>query len=140
MHGVPEFSANEEIPTLIQILDGKWHSSTESVHLIMKPGVSFKYSGGGYIVLQVLLTVISNRPFAELIKESVLQPSGMINSTFEQPLPQELWSKAAIGHDGNGTPLEGWWHTLPEQAAGGLWTTPNIVVAMLVTDVLWFFQ
>jgi len=125
MHGVPEFLANEEIPSLIQILDGKWHSSTESVRVIMKPGVSFIYSGGGYIVLQVLLTDISNRPFSELMNESVLQPSGMKNSTFEQPLPKELWIKAAVGHYSNGTPLEGLWHTLPEQAAGGLWTTPR---------------
>jgi CubicO group peptidase (beta-lactamase class C family) len=125
MHGVPEFSANSEIPTLIQILDGNWYSSKDSVRPIMKPGVSFKYSGGGYIILQLLLTDMLKRPFSDLINEFVLQPSGMTSSTFEQPLPEELWSKAAVGHNTDGTPLEGLWHTLPEQAAGGLWTTPR---------------
>jgi CubicO group peptidase (beta-lactamase class C family) len=125
MHGVPEFSANSEIPTLVQILDGNWYSSKDSVRPIMKPGVSFKYSGGGYIILQLLITDVIKRPFSELINEFVLQPTCMVNSTFKQPLPEELWSKAAIGHYENGTPIEGLWHILPEQAAGGLWTTPH---------------
>jgi len=132
MHGVPEFAAGSKIPSLMQILDGDWYSSTEPVRPVIEPGREFRYSGGSYIVLQVLLTNISNRPFAELAKELVLQPTGMTSSTFVQPLPQKLWSQAAVGHLEDGTPLEGLWHTLPEQAAGGLWTTPRDLACFMI--------
>ena len=125
MHGVPEYEAGVEIPTLVQILDGDWPGATDSVRPVVKPGTTYRYSGGGYVVLQLLLTDIADRPFAPLARELVLQPSGMSSSTFEQPLPQELRSQAAVGHRSNGIPMRGYWHTLPEQAAGGLWTTPS---------------
>ena len=125
MQGVPEFEANVKVPSLIQILDGDWYASKESVRPILEPGKEFRYSGGGYIVLQVLLSDITKRPFAETAKELVLQPAGMTSSTFEQPLPQDKWHQAAVGHLKDRTPLDGLWHTLPEQAAGGLWTTPK---------------
>ncbi|MFH1235870.1 MAG: serine hydrolase domain-containing protein [Parcubacteria group bacterium] len=132
MHGVPEFIADAELPTLVQILDGNWSAATESVRPVVEPGTTYRYSGGGYIVLQLLLTDIAKRPFAELARELVLQPAGMISSTFEQPLQHGLWSQAAVGHHRDGTPLRGYWHTLPEQAAGGLWTTPRDLASFMI--------
>ncbi|MEW6194736.1 MAG: serine hydrolase domain-containing protein [Bacteroidota bacterium] len=132
MHGVPEFSAGAELPTLVQILDGNWSASAEPVRLINEPGTMFRYSGGGYIVLQVLLEDITKRPFAELALELVLQPAGMVSSTFEQPLPKQLWSQAAVGHLADKSPLQGRWHTLPEEAAGGLWTTPKNLASFMI--------
>lgn len=125
MHGVPEFEANALVPSLVQILDGDWYASKDSVRPVIEPGKEFHYSGGGYIVLEVLLSDITKRPFIELAKELVLQPAGMISSTYEQPLPQDKWHRAAVGHLKDRTPLNGLWHTLPELAAGGLWTTPK---------------
>jgi len=49
----------------------------------------------------------------------------MNNSTFEQPLPRQYAGHAAIAHSGNGRPIDGKWHTYPEMAAAGLWTTPS---------------
>ena len=43
----------------------------------------------------------------------------------EQPLPKERWSQAAVGHRSNGEKVKGNWHTYPEMAAAGLWTTPE---------------
>lgn len=125
MHGVPEFPADAELPTLIQILNSAWSDNAKPVRPIIEPGTEYRYSGGGDIVLQVLLTDISKRPFAELAQALVLKPAGMVSSTFEQPLPQQFWPRAATGHRSNQTPLEGRWNILPEQAAGGLWTTPK---------------
>ena len=81
MHGVPEFAADAELPTLVQVLDGDWSASTESVRPIIEPGTMFRYSGGGYIVLQVLLTDIAKRPFAELAHDLVLQPAVLFRKT-----------------------------------------------------------
>ena len=132
MHGVPEFSAGDELPTLVQILDGSWPRAADSVRPVVEPGTAFRYSGGGYIVVQLLMTDVTNRPFADLARELVLQPAGMASSTFEQPLPKELWTRCAVGHTVDGAPLRGNWHTLPEQAAGGLWTTPTDLASFMI--------
>jgi CubicO group peptidase (beta-lactamase class C family) len=132
MHGVPEFAAGAEIPTLVQILNGEFAAATEPVRLVAEPGSVHRYSGGGYIVLQLLLTDIAGEPFAPLARELVLQPAGMSSSTFEQPLPERLRHKAAVGHHSDGTPIRGFWHTLPEQATGGLWTTPRDLASFMI--------
>jgi len=49
----------------------------------------------------------------------------MTNSTYEQPLPESRAAEAARGHKADGTMIEGRWHTYPEMAAAGLWTTPT---------------
>jgi len=49
----------------------------------------------------------------------------MMHSTFSQPISAEFAAKAATGHLGDGTPIAGKYHTYPEQAAAGLWTTPS---------------
>ena len=132
MHGVPEFWADDELPTLVQILDGNWSGATDSVRPVYEPGTKFQYSGGGYIVLHVLMTDVSQRTFESLANEFVLRPAGMVSSTFEQPLPSRLHSRAAVGHLANGTPLRGSWHILPELAAGGLWTTPRDLASFMI--------
>ena len=132
MHGVPEFAADAELPTLVQILNGEKFGSPEPVRAVLEPGTTFRYSGGGYIVLQVLLTDVTGRPFAPLAREFVLKPARMSSSTFEQPLPQEFRSRAAVGHLADGTPIRGSWHVLPEQAAGGLWTNPTDLASFMI--------
>ena len=47
------------------------------------------------------------------------------HSTYQQPLPDSLTNSAAVGHRGNGKPISGRWHTYPEMAPAGLWTTPS---------------
>lgn len=133
MHGVPEFAPGGALPTLVQILEGTWATDAERVRSVSRPGEEFSYSGGGYLVLQLLLTEAAERPFAQLAKELVLDPAGMPMSTFEQPLPHELWNQAAVGHNRQGSPLDGAWHILPEQAAGGLWTTPSDLAAFMLS-------
>ena len=59
------------------------------------------------------------------MRDWVLGPIGMTNSTYQQPLPLERHKQAARAHDGNGNPMDVTWHVYPEQAAAGLWTTPT---------------
>lgn len=50
----------------------------------------------------------------------------MSRSTFAQPLPPGFASgDVATAHDDEGSVVPGKWHTYPEQAAAGLWTTPS---------------
>ena len=59
------------------------------------------------------------------MREAVLEPIGMNNSTYEQPLPSVREKHAAHAHDRSGQPSDAPWHVYPEHAAAGLWTTPT---------------
>ena len=65
------------------------------------------------------------KPFAEIAREWVLDPIGMTNSTFEQPLAPNREKQAARAHNRTGGRMGEPWHIYPEQAAAGLWTTPT---------------
>ncbi len=56
----------------------------------------------------------------------------MTNSTFDQPLPQSLWRRAAGGYYGDGQPVHRGWHVYPTMAAAGLWTTPADLAAFVI--------
>lgn len=125
VHGFPGYSAGAPIPSLVQVLDGEKPANTAPVRLEAAPGSRWKYSGGGYTVMQQLLLDVSHQPFPKLMHDTVLAPIGMTRSTYEQPLPVELRSSAATPYKANGAPVEGGSHIYPEMAAAGLWTTPT---------------
>ncbi len=65
------------------------------------------------------------RAFPQFMTETVLEPLGMTNSTYGQPLTSEFASRAATGYYTNGEPVQGRWHIYPEMATAGLWTTAS---------------
>jgi CubicO group peptidase (beta-lactamase class C family) len=124
VHGFGGYERGAAIPSLVQVLDGKPPANSAAVRVELLPGTKVQYSGGGYCVVQQLIEDVGGKPFPRLMHELVLKRVGMQDSTFEQPLPNELTAHAATGHDGDGRPLGGSWHVYPEMAAAGLWTTP----------------
>ncbi|MBI3221405.1 MAG: beta-lactamase family protein [Bacteroidetes bacterium] len=48
-----------------------------------KPGSEFKYSGGGYTLLQLLVEEVSGQSFAAYMKESIFTPLNMVHSSYE---------------------------------------------------------
>ena len=125
VHGFPGYAAGAPLPTLVQILNGAKPANTGGVHVNARPGSRWRYSGGGYQVVQYVMAERSKTPFAELMQAKVLKPLAMADSTFAQPLPQPLLARAALPHDRGGKPIPGGPHTYPEQAAAGLWSTPS---------------
>src|SRR3984957_2209130 len=126
VHGFPGYEAGKPVPTLVELLDGKPPANTEAIRVDVTPGTIWRYSGGGYEVMQQLvLDVSGEKSFPKLAKQFVLGPLGMTHSTYEQPLPKEWEGNAATAHDGKGQPIDGKYHTYPEMTADGLWTTPS---------------
>ncbi len=115
----------QETPTLLEILTGEKPSIYPAIEVISKPGKEFRYSAGGYCILQQLLEDLTSESFPKLMQELVLRPLGMNRSTFEQPLPEGLWGSAAVGHRATGKAVAGSWRVYPEMAAAGLWTTAS---------------
>jgi len=123
--GFPGYDPSAPRPTLVQILDGKPPSNVGPVLFTRPPYQAYKYSGGGVTIMQLALMDLVGKPFAEFMRSTVLDPLGMGDSSYEQPLPAALASRAARAHDGEGKSMGGSWHVYPEQAAAGLWTTPG---------------
>ena len=53
-----------------------------SVRVGIEPGTEWRYSGGGYTLLQLLIEEISGEPFSAYMRRAVLVPLGMRQSTF----------------------------------------------------------
>jgi CubicO group peptidase (beta-lactamase class C family) len=122
---VGSYAAGEAVPSLVQTLDGRPPANLPALRVDNVPGSTWRYSGGGYSVMQQLLIDVTGKPFAGLLQEMVLGKIGMAQSTFVQPLPEHWEAIAARGHDVDGQVLKGRWRTFPETAAAGLWTTPS---------------
>jgi CubicO group peptidase (beta-lactamase class C family) len=125
VHGFPGYAVGEKIPTLPQVLDGTEPANTAAVRVDMEPGTKYRYSGGGTTIAQLAIMDIEKKPYPQIVQETVLGPLKMTNSTYSQPLPDDWRKKAASGHRGNGSLVEGKIHVYPEMAAAGLWTTPT---------------
>jgi len=125
VHGFPGYEAGTPIPTVPQILDGEKPANTAPVRVDTFPGAISRYSGGGTTVAMLLATDVTQQSFPQFMRSTVLGPAGMVNSTYEQPLPAARAGDAATAHDGSGKPIKGKYHTYPEMSAAGLWTTPT---------------
>jgi CubicO group peptidase (beta-lactamase class C family) len=134
VHGFPGYGAAAPHPTLRQVLDGVPPANTPPVRVNALPGTQFRYAGGGVSIVQQVLLDVTGLPFAQLMRELVLDPLAMRDSTYEQPLPPARQAAAATGHRSEGAPVAGKWHVYPEQAAAGLWTTPSDL-ARLTIDI-----
>jgi CubicO group peptidase (beta-lactamase class C family) len=120
------------LPTLVQILDGRPPANTRPVRLERPPLTGFEYSGGGVMIQELALTDTIGEPFEVIAREFVLNPIGMTNSSYEQPLPASLQKLAARAHNDSGIRMADPWRLHPEHAAAGLWTTPTDLAKFLI--------
>lgn len=121
--GFPGYKPAAPRPTTVQILDGAPPSNVKAVLFARPPLTAYKYSGGGLTLVELLLTDVFRRPFPEILRDTVLDPIGMRDSAYEQPLSAARDARAARAHDRAGAARDVKWHVYPELAAAGLWTT-----------------
>ena len=114
------YKIGEYMPTTVQVLNGE-KTSNDPVRVDRVPGKEFRYSGGGYVVVQQLMMDVTGKSFPALMRDLVFEPLGMTHSTFEAPLPKSLWPNAAQPYD---EPHNGWYF-YSAMAPAGLWTTPS---------------
>lgn len=107
----PGYPPAGEVPTLRESLAGEPPAATPPLVVDGVPGEAWRYSGGGYAIVQALIEDTCGRPFAEVASELVLAPLEMTASTFVQA--------AAT-------------HVYPEAAAAGLWSTPSDLARFMI--------
>jgi CubicO group peptidase (beta-lactamase class C family) len=125
VHGFPGYAVGDEIPTLPQVLDGEKPANTAPVRVDIVPGTKTRYSGGGTTIVQLMMVDQLKKPFPDIMKETVIDPIGLKDSTYEQPLPPDRAAMTATGTGAGGKSVEGRWHIYPEMQAAGLWTTAS---------------
>jgi CubicO group peptidase (beta-lactamase class C family) len=125
VHGFPGYQRDSVIAAVTDILDGQAPSNTEAVRSLAEPGTGPRYSGGGTLITQQMLTDLMKQPYEQYMYEHVFRPLGMNNSSYSQPPPTSQQKNLATGYKSNGNEVPGKYHVYPEKAAAGLWTTPT---------------
>jgi CubicO group peptidase (beta-lactamase class C family) len=132
VHGFAGYGPREPLPISVQILSGAAPANNPPVTVDAIPGSTWRYSGGGYVLLQQLAEEVTGQSFVGMLSRTLLAPAGMGRSRLDQPLPPGLWGNAARGHSADGAPLPGGAMTFPELAPAGLWSTPSDLAHMAI--------
>ncbi|MEO1583987.1 MAG: serine hydrolase domain-containing protein [Planctomycetota bacterium] len=133
VRGFPGYERDQRIPTTVEVLEGQ--GNTAPVLVEARPNSRHQYSGGGYTIAQLTMVDAANEfdDFPSLMSALVLNPLGMNDSTFVQPLPNTLYDRASTGYQFDGSPINGNWVVHPEMAAAGLWTTPSDLARLFIS-------
>ena len=118
--GFGDYELDEPLPDLVAELTNPRGSSGESITIAVRvePGTEFIYSGGGYLILQLLVEEVSGQTFADYVGERLFQPLGMERSTYE-PLVKQSNISPSFGVDGSEAPT----YQYASAAATGLSST-----------------
>lgn len=87
----------------------------------------WRYSGGGYSLLQLLVEDVSGQPFADYMEEAVFEPLGMNRSTFRAGAPGA--ENLAEFFDSDGAPAEHFRYTAA--AAASLYSSTSDLAAFV---------
>lgn len=126
VHGFDGYRISEELPTTIQVLNGE--GNTDRVFVEHKPHEKWKYSGGGYVILQKLIEDLTGEKFIDFMQTEILKPLGMEHSTFQYPIDTMTHKNISSAHYNNGEVVPGGWNNYSELGAGGLWTTAEDLI------------
>ncbi|MEO1055702.1 MAG: serine hydrolase domain-containing protein [Actinomycetota bacterium] len=121
VHGFVGYAPDEPIPTQREVVLGRFEDASGSVNsgavtMEIDAGVEFRYSGGGYQLLELALEEVTGDDFAALVDRLVLWPASMSATGFAEPPDPSAGSF-------DGEVLAEHHRRYPERAAAGLWST-----------------
>ncbi len=123
MHYVNGVPANQEMPAIRNFLEGNTQFQYPPISVIHKPGTTFQYSGGGFLVLEHLIESLENQSIKQLTQK-FLDELGMSDFSFEQKtLPKKDY---ATGYLDKGEQVVANRKMFPSFAAGAMGTTESM--------------
>lgn len=125
VHGFPGYATDARMPSVVQVLNGEPPANTAPIRVDLVPGSKVRYSGGGYTVMQQMVVDVSGQTFPDYMRDAVLKPLQMNDSSYLQPPLPEAAQLNASGHLADRGMVKGRWHLYPEMAAAGLWTNAS---------------
>lgn len=83
--GFGDYAGEETLPALEQSLRAPRCSACSDAVIAVgqEPGQGFVYSGGGYLVLQLVVEEVTGQSFASYMEETIFAPLGMENSSYD---------------------------------------------------------
>ncbi|MTI22696.1 class A beta-lactamase-related serine hydrolase [Fulvivirga sp. RKSG066] len=121
VHGYPGFHPDDELPSLEASLNGENRPvrDNETVKVILEPQTQFKYSGGGYTILQLVIEEVTGQKFEIYMQENVFEPLNMSSTSFI--LDDTILAKSAKPYNELGEEI--YLERFTAKAAAGLHTT-----------------
>ncbi|MDZ7629201.1 MAG: serine hydrolase domain-containing protein [Parvularculaceae bacterium] len=98
-----------------------------AVRAAFEPGTTWRYSGGGYALLQLIIEEVTGEPFNAYMRRAVLTPLGMSGSTFV--LDEQTAPKVATIYDEDGA--EAIHYSFTAVAAASLYTSTEDLTRFL---------
>ncbi len=120
--GYAGFAPNTPIQSLEQSLTRPNSSSPERDHSIrvgLEPGTEWKYSGGGYTILQLVVEEVTGESFETYMRETVFDPLTMNHTSYQ--IDQRNHMNQAVSYQLDGTPATRFFWT--NHAASSLYTS-----------------
>ena len=130
VHGFRGYAAGETLPTITQILNGEKPANSAPIRSMFDAGTRVQYSGGGTTISQLITMDLTGKPYDVYMAENVMKPLGMNLSFYTVPAPAS--KLLSTGYRGDGSPVDGKYHSYPEQAAAGLWTNPAELARFII--------
>ena len=118
LHGYPGWSPKDTLPTIEESLNGK-NNGPGRVEIIMEPGSRYKYSGGGFTMLQLIIEEVTGQKFEDYMQAAILNPLGMTNSSYK--IDEKIMAASSLEYDRYGELIE--FELFTAQAAAGLHIT-----------------
>jgi len=87
--GFGDYRMDERVPPLVDSLRAPRASAGQlaSITVAHEPGARWQYSGGGYLILQLIIEEESGQPFDAYVRQAVLGPLAMSCSSFVNVSP-----------------------------------------------------
>jgi CubicO group peptidase (beta-lactamase class C family) len=112
------WSPKDDLPTIEESLDGK-NNGPGRVEIIMEPGTQWKYSGGGFTILQLIIEEVTGQKFEDYMQAQILNPLGMTSSSYT--IDEKILKSSSLEHNDFGEVID--YELFTAQAAAGLHTT-----------------
>jgi len=121
------YEPSTKLPNLLNILNGT--SESNKVSVVSSKG-KYKYSGGGYMIVQQLIEDITKRNFSEYMRSEFFAKFSAKQSHFDV-IKYSKEKNIAKGHGFSGNMYPNSWFNYPQKAAAGLWSTPTDLANLL---------
>ncbi len=131
LHGYWGYSREDKIPTINEMLDGRFPANNDPIKPVLEPNRKLQYSGGGTLITRKIIEDNVSNDYRKLVSSTVLMPLNMGRSSFYAPFETND-KDFAVAHTKDGIELAGKYHVYPEYSPDGLWTTATDLAKFII--------
>jgi len=102
VHGFSDYSPRRRLPSLEQVLEGA-NQRDGRVVIQWQPGTRYEYSGGGFVILEMIIEDVTGESFETFMEREVTGPLGM--TSLQWDWTPELARRAPIPYGPQNEPV-----------------------------------